>query len=115
MAVAIILGPFASEMPEKITAYITVIRNGGLAEISICNFIGSKVNHNSLLLAVLPLVAVFKGEGSVPGIISLPFLTMSLLTVFAAASLARRRLSRRQAFLFIGLYLFIIAAAYAVR
>jgi len=115
MAIAIILGPFASEMPEKITAYITVIRNGRLAEISVCNFIGSKVNHNSLLLAILPIVAFFKHEASVPGIISPPFLTMTLLTVFAAGSLARRRLSRRQGVVFMGLYLAIIWAAYVVR
>lgn len=115
MAIAIILGPFASEMPEKITAYITVIRNGRLAEISVCNFIGSKVNHNSLLLGMLPLVAFFKHEASVPGIISLPFLTMTILTVFAAASLARRRLSRWQGLFFLALYPTIVWAAYVVR
>ena len=115
MTISIILGPFASEMPEKITAYITVIRNGRLAEISICNFIGSKVNHNSLLLAILPLVALSKGNSSVPGIVSLPFLIMTILTVFAAVSLARRRLSRWQGVLFVGLYSAIIWAAYAVR
>jgi cation:H+ antiporter len=115
MAIAIILSPLASEMPEKITAYITVIRNGRLAEISVCNFIGSKVNHNSLLLAVLPIVAFLKGEAPVPHIISPPFLTMTVLTLFASASLARRRLSRWQGFLFVALYLAIIAAAYLVR
>jgi len=115
MAIALILGPFASEMPEKITAYITVIRNGALAEISVCNFIGSKVNHNSLLLAVLPLVAFFKGEASVSGIIGIPFLTMTALTVFAAASISRRRLAPWQGVVFIALYLALIGAAYAVR
>ncbi|NIM04113.1 MAG: hypothetical protein GTO55_00150 [Armatimonadetes bacterium] len=115
MAIAIILGPFASEMPEKITAYITVIRNGRLAEISVCNFIGSKVNHNSLLLGTLPLVAFFKNHGTVPGIISLPFLTMTVLTIFATISLARRRLTRGQGVLFVLLYAAIIFAAYMVR
>lgn len=115
MAIALILGPFASEMPEKITAYITVIRNGSLAEISICNFIGSKVNHNSMLLAILPLVAHFQGKSDVPGIISWPFMIMTILTVFAAMSLARRRLVLWQGFLFVALYLAIIWGAYIVR
>jgi Ca2+/Na+ antiporter len=102
-------------MPEKITAYITVIRNGSLAEISICNFIGSKVNHNSMLLAILPLVAHFQGKSDVPGIISWPFMIMTILTVFAAMSLARRRLVLWQGFLFVALYLAIIWGAYIVR
>lgn len=114
MAVAIILSPIATEMPEKITAYITVIRNGKLAEISVCNFIGSKVNHNSLLLAVLPFVAYFRQHSDVPGVVGAPFLIMTLLTVFAGASLARRRLSRRQGVLFVVLYLAQLLAAYTV-
>lgn len=115
MAIAIILGPIASEMPEKITAYITVIRDGRLAEISVCNFIGSKVNHNSLLLGTLPVVAFFKGEGAVPGIISVPFIVMTTVTVIAAVILGKRRLSRWQGVLFVVLYGAIVWAAYAVR
>lgn len=114
MAVAIIIGPFASEMPEKITAYITVIRNGRLAEISICNFIGSKVNHNSLLLALLPFVAVYRGEPGVGGIITVPFIVMTTLTVFAALSLSRRRLALWQGFVFVLLYGAVIWSAAAV-
>jgi Ca2+/Na+ antiporter len=114
-AIAIILGPFASEMPEKITAYITVIRNGRLAEISVCNFIGSKVNHNSLLLAILPLVAFFKHQGEVTHIITTPFIIMTVLTIFVSAGLARRRLSVRQGVLFALLYLLVIWGAYMVR
>jgi cation:H+ antiporter len=68
VTVAIILGPLASEIPEKITAYITVIRNGKLAEISVCNFIGSKVNHNSLLLGTIPLIALLQGGDHQPAV-----------------------------------------------
>lgn len=114
-AIAIVISPIASEMPEKITAYLTVMRSGKLAEISICNFIGSKVNHNSLLLAVLPFISTLHHTGNVPGIIGPPFIVMTALTIVATVSLARRRLERWQGWMFLGLYLCTIAAAYSVK
>jgi len=112
VTVAIILGPLASEMPEKITAYITVIRNGKLAEISVCNFIGSKVNHNSLLLGTIPIVALLQGQREVSGIISLPFIIMTALTVVATVSLSRRRLERWEGVMFMLLYVSVIWGAF---
>ena len=94
VVIAIVLGPIASEMPEKMTAYITVWRNGSLAQLSICNFIGSKVNHNSLLLAVIPAVAFAKGDGKVIGLMSAMFIVMSGLTVLVSGMLARGRIYR---------------------
>ncbi len=112
VTIAIILGPLASEMPEKITAYITVIRNGKLAEISVCNFIGSKVNHNSLLLATMPIIALLQGRGGVPSIITLPFITMTALTVVATVSLSRRKLERWEGVMFTLLYASVIWGAF---
>jgi cation:H+ antiporter len=112
VTIAIILGPLASEMPEKITAYITVIRNGRLAEISVCNFIGSKVNHNSLLLGTMPIVAALSGHGHVTGVISLPFIIMTALTVIATLSLSRRRLERWEGVVFVLLYISVIWGAF---
>lgn len=112
VTVAIILGPLASEMPEKITAYITVIRNGKLAEISVCNFIGSKVNHNSLLLGTIPIIALLQGKAGVSGIISLPFIIMTALTVVATVSLSRRRLERWEGVMFMLLYVSVIWGAF---
>jgi cation:H+ antiporter len=112
VTIAIILGPLASEMPEKITAYITVIRDGKLAEISVCNFIGSKVNHNSLLLGIMPIIAVLQGGSSVPGIISLPFIIMTALTVVATLSLSRRKLERWEGVVFALLYVLVIWGAF---
>ncbi|UCC68202.1 MAG: sodium:calcium antiporter [Armatimonadota bacterium] len=112
VTIAIILGPLASEMPEKITAYITVVRDGKLAEISVCNFIGSKVNHNSLLLGTMPIIAVLQGGSSVPGIISLPFIIMTALTVVATLSLSRRRLARWEGVMFTLLYVLVVWGAF---
>ena len=114
-AVALILGPIASEMPEKLTAYFTVHRDGKLAEISVCNFLGSKVNHNSLLLAALPFVAYrWHGMSNVPDIITIPFILMTVITLFAVANLARRRLIFRDGLIFAAAYLLLIGAAYFV-
>jgi Ca2+/Na+ antiporter len=91
------------------------MRNGKLAEISVCNFMGSKVNHNSFLLAVLPFVAAAKGHGHVNGVIGVPFIVMTVLTLVAGLSLARRKLEPWQGWLFVALYLTTIGAAYMVR
>lgn len=114
-AIALILGPIASEMPEKLTAYFTVHRDGKLAEISVCNFIGSKVNHNSLLLAALPFVAYFwHGQSNVPNIVTMPFLLMTVITFFAVANLSRRRLTVKDGLMFAIAYVLVIGAAYYV-
>ena len=115
VAIAIIVSPIASEMPEKVTAYLTVMRSGRLAEISVCNFIGSKINHNSLLLAVMPFVAVFRGGGNVPDVIGKPFILMTVLTLIAGVSLSRRSLERWQGWLFLSLYFSMIVTAYLIR
>ncbi len=117
VAIAIILSPIASEMPEKLTAFITVRRDGKLAEISICNFIGSKINHNSLLIGMLPVIAIITGynKGFVPDVLTAPFIMMTVLTVFAALSLSRRKLCKWQGFLFLSLFLVVIGMAYYSR
>jgi len=94
--IAVVLGPIASEMPEKLTAYIVVLKNGANAELSICNFIGSKVNHNSLLLAIIPFVAAIHGHGDVKGLESPMFMVMTILTVFVGLLLWRGKLEKWQ-------------------
>lgn len=111
VVIAIVLGPIASEMPEKLTAYITVLRNGNLAQLSICNFIGSKVNHNSLLLAVIPFVAYAKGVGEVHRLMSEMFVAMTLLTVLVSAALARGVLYRWHGWVLTACYVLVMALA----
>ncbi len=112
IAIAIILSPIASEMPEKITAFLTVIRDGKLAEISIANFIGSQANHNTLLLAVLTFVYAADGHGAVKHVVSLPFVVMVTLTVIGGVNLRRRRLTRATGWFFVLMYVVIIFAAF---
>ncbi len=104
VVVAIVLGPLASEMPEKLTAYLVVLRNGENAEISVCNFLGSKVNHNSLLLAVMPFVAHFKGHDIVRNLMSPMLVVMTALTVVVSVLLARGKLEKWQGWVLIAAY-----------
>ena len=112
VTIAVVLGPIASEMPEKLAAYLTVRRDAQLAEISVCNFIGSKVNHNSLLLGTLPIVAALRGHGPVEGVLTGSFVLMTILTVGAALSLSRRRLRRWEGIVFLLLYGLVITEAF---
>ncbi len=115
VTIAIVVGPIASELPEKLTAFLTVMRNAKLAEISVANFIGSKVNHNSVLLGTMPIIAYATGNGSVTGVISPQFTAMTLLTFIAGISVARRRLERWQGFFFTALYAVPLYIAYSIR
>jgi cation:H+ antiporter len=115
IAIAIILSPIASELPEKLTAFLTVRRDGKLAEISVCNFIGSKINHNSLLVGMIPIVSYATGHGFVSNILNGPFMMMTFLTVFAGLSVATRRLPRWKGYVFTGLFIIPVIMAYLSR
>lgn len=111
VVIAIVLGPIASEMPEKLTAYMIVLKNGHNAELSICNFIGSKVNHNSLLLAVMPFVAHFKGHDVVSNLMSPMFVMMTVLTVIVSGLLARGKLRQWQGICLVAAYILAMTLA----
>ena len=103
--IAIVLGPFASEMPEKLTAYMIVMKNGAHAELAVCIFLGSKVNHNSLLLAVMPFVAHFKNHDAVTGIMSPMFMIMTGFTVVVSALIVRGRLQKWEGWMLVAAYI----------
>ncbi len=111
VVIAVILGPLASEMPEKLTAYMVVLKDGRNAELSVCNFLGSKVNHNSLLLAVMPFVAHVKGHDAVTNLMSPMFVLMTVLTVIVSAMLVKGKLQKWQGFGLIGAYVCAMALA----
>ncbi|MGI6295321.1 MAG: sodium:calcium antiporter [Armatimonadota bacterium] len=98
IVIAVVLGPLASEMPEKLTAYLVVLKDGRNAELAVCNFLGSKVNHNSLLLAVMPFVAHTKGHDAVTNLMSPMLILMSAITVVVSALLAKGELHRWQGY-----------------
>lgn len=115
VVIAIVLGPLASEMPEKLTAYMVVVKDGRNAELSICNFLGSKVNHNSLLLAVMPFVAHFKGHDAVSNLMTPMFVLMTVLTVAVSGLLVKGRLHKWQGYSLVGLYVGAMGLAVATQ
>ena len=112
VTIAVVLGPLASEMPEKLTAFVTVRRDAQLAEISVCNFIGSAVNHNSLLLGTLPLISILHGTKQVEGVMSGSFMLMTFVTIVATLSLSRRKLQRWEGVMFLCLYALVVVEAF---
>ncbi|MCK5009787.1 MAG: sodium:calcium antiporter [Deltaproteobacteria bacterium] len=63
LILALIVSPFASEMPEKISAFILTKRSMVGAEMAIANFIGSKVQAGTLLFGSMILLHIFLPNG----------------------------------------------------
>ena len=61
LIVATVLSPLASEMPEKISAFFLTRRSMEGAQCAVANFIGSKVQNNSLLFGLMIVVANLRG------------------------------------------------------
>jgi len=57
LVLALVISPLASEMPEKISAFILTTKDIKGAEMSIANFIGSKVQNNTLLFGLMIILA----------------------------------------------------------
>ncbi|MHA2404963.1 MAG: sodium:calcium antiporter [Candidatus Kariarchaeaceae archaeon] len=60
---ALIISPIASEMPEKISAFILTHKSMSGAEVAIANFIGSKVQTGTLLFGSMILFHIWKDNG----------------------------------------------------
>jgi cation:H+ antiporter len=61
LVVATVLSPLASEMPEKISAFFLAKKSLKGAEVAVANFIGSKVQNNSLLFGLMIVYAQARG------------------------------------------------------
>jgi len=61
--VALIISPIASEMPEKISAFVLTNKSMKGAEIAIANFIGSKVQASTLLFGLMILLHIYMDNG----------------------------------------------------
>ena len=65
LILALVVSPFASEMPEKISAFVLTTKSMKGAEMAIANFIGSKVQNNTLLFGAMILLSEYK-RGPIP-------------------------------------------------
>ncbi|MHA2253259.1 MAG: sodium:calcium antiporter [Candidatus Kariarchaeaceae archaeon] len=60
---ALIISPLASEMPEKISAFVLANKSMAGAEVAVANFIGSKVQTGTLLFGSMILFHIWKDNG----------------------------------------------------
>ena len=61
LILALIISPLASEMPEKISAFVLTRRSMAGAEMAVANFVGSKVQGNTLLFGSMIIYAIATG------------------------------------------------------
>ncbi|MFX1512579.1 MAG: sodium:calcium antiporter, partial [Promethearchaeota archaeon] len=79
---ALVISPIASEMPEKISAFILTIKSLDGAEMAIANFVGSKVQNNTILFGLMILTAsIFVGTDIPTDSDILLLLLMTLTTI----------------------------------
>ncbi len=112
---ALVISPIASEMPEKISAFVLARKSMKGAEIAIANFIGSKVQTGTLLFGMMIILEVFLDNGraylNVTGSMIQIFLAVftTIVGVFITFDL---KLKMRENFLVVLLYVVSIFMAY---
>lgn len=114
---ALVISPIASELPEKISAFIMTSKDLTGAEMSIANFIGSKVQNNSLLFGLMILIASW-GVGipitdSTKDILLL--LVMTLTTILGVKLTYDLRLNPREGLFAIAMYVVAIALVFLIN
>lgn len=109
LLIALVLSPLATELPEKITAY-TMARSGDrdAVEISIYNFLGSKINNNTLLFGMVCIIPTLLGNPPIPAIGATALLLMFAAKLIAVALMWDLELTLRDGLILLGLYPLII-------
>ncbi|MFB0545190.1 MAG: sodium:calcium antiporter [Asgard group archaeon] len=111
---ALVISPFASEMPEKISAIILTKKSMEGAEIAIANFIGSKVQNNSLLFGVMILIACTMGEPFEVGDAAINLLLMVATTVVGVKITFDLELCPKEGVLAVLLYVLVVITLFRV-
>ena len=109
LLIALVLSPLATELPEKITAY-TMTRSGDrdAVEISIYNFLGSKINNNTLLFGMVCLLPTLMGHQPIPPMGGTELLLMFAAKMIAVALMWDLELTLRDGLILLGLYPLVI-------
>jgi len=112
-----ILMPIVSELPEKLTAYIAAARNEDLARLGVTNFISSRINNGTLLIASMFFTASI-AHGVSKVIINTPdfpflgrlIIMAGILSILGAFTTVDRRITIIEAVLLFGVYVGLILA-----
>jgi len=91
LILALVVSPFASEMPEKISAFVLTTKSMKGAEMAIANFIGSKVQNNTLLFGGMILLNEYqRGPIAVSNDIMMLFVMVAATLVGVQLTLDRK-------------------------
>jgi len=112
-----ILMPIVSELPEKLTAYIAAARNEDMARLGVTNFISSRINNGTLLIASMFLTA-FIAHGATQVVINTPdfpflgrlMVMAGILSILGAFTTVDRRITVVESILLFALYVGLILA-----
>ncbi len=115
MFLALVISPFASELPEKINAFILTMNSMVGAEMAIANFVGSKIQANTLLFGSMVFYfATLTGGGSVE--VGKNFLQVMLSIISTLAGvwiLYDYKLKLKEGYVVFLSYIIIVFAIYA--
>lgn len=111
---ALVISPFASEMPEKISAFLLTKKSMEGAEIAIANFIGSKVQNNSLLFGVMIVIACTAGEPFKIGNEVINLLLMVVTTIVGVKITFDLELCPKEGVLAVLLYVLVVIALFKI-
>jgi cation:H+ antiporter len=114
---SLVISPMASEMPEKISAFVLSSKSEEGAEIAIANFVGSKVQNNSLLFGMMITVAaVVVGTPIVDtGRDMLLLIVMALTTIVGVKLTYDMKLHPKEGVLSLILYVVAIIAVFIIN
>ena len=117
LVLSLIISPMASEMPEKISALILSTKSEEGAEIAIANFVGSKVQNNSLLFGMMITVAaVIVGTPITDtGRDMLLLIVMALTTIVGVKLTYDLKLHPKEGVLSLVLYVLAIIAVFIIN
>ncbi len=110
---ALVISPIASELPEKISAYILTAKSLKGAEMAVANFVGSKVQNNSLLFGLMAVVAILINNQPInTGTEVVSLLVMVLTTIVGVIITYDLRLKYKEGIIAVILYVMVITFLY---
>ncbi len=110
---SLIISPLASEMPEKISALILTIKSMTGAEMAVANFIGSKIQANSLLFGAMIVYFFYLNDSAFPvGDSFIDIMITILVTILGVYVFLDLKLNKKEGILVFILYILSLIVLY---
>ncbi len=110
---SLVISPLASEMPEKISALILTLNSMTGAEMAVANFVGSKIQANTLLFGGMVLYFIsLNGVALVISSVFLDIMVAIITTLVGTYVLLDLKLKKSEGILISFLYLVAVTVVY---